>query len=62
MGGRMSIHDDIQNCTSYADAVRMMPRVKRYLADDHDDNDAVRQEAEMLVALLMLPEEESPGA
>lgn len=57
----MTIHDDIMACTSYADAVRMMPRVERYLAEDHDDNDVVRDEAGMLVALLMLPEEESPG-
>ena len=57
----MSIHDDIMRCASYADAVRMVPVVKRYLAEDHDDNDVVREEAEMLAMLLSLPEEESPG-
>jgi len=57
----MSIHDDIMRCASYADAVRMMPVVERYLAEDHDDNDDVRDEAEMLVMLLTLPPEESPG-
>ena len=49
----MSIRDDIQNVTNAGEAEEMLDRVSDYLADDHDDNEEVRQEAASLMALIL---------
>lgn len=48
-----SILDDIQNVKTPDQARAMQLRVRQYLLEDHPDNDAVRETAEMLVMLIL---------